>query len=130
MSQEIGLIDAGLIVTSDATQHQLIQIGRASYTDWIGSFSVRITGRHTLTGEGLTMTWEAGVQRFAEGDLAYVGGDPVCLISFRDGTAATWVVTPGLLDDNLVFDVQTPDSSDEVTWSALATGAIEFYVAP
>jgi len=130
MSQEICLIDSNSLVTNDVTQHQLIQSGRAEYTDWIGSFSIRITGRHTLTGAGLTMTWEAGVQRFAEGDLAYVGGDPVCLISLRDSVAATWVVTPGLLDDNLVFDVQTPDSSDEVTWSALITGAIEFYVAP
>jgi hypothetical protein len=126
MAQEIGLIDNSSLVTSDATQHQLIQIGRAFYTDWVGSFSVRITGRHTITGEGLTMTWEAGVQRFAEGDLAYVGVEPLCIASFRDATADTWVVTPALLDDNLVFDVQTPDSSDEVTWSALAIGAIEF----
>lgn len=126
MAQEIGLIDNGSLVTSDATQHQLIQIGRASYTDWIGTLSVRITGRHTLTGEGLTMTWEAGVQRFAEGDLAFVGVEPLCVADHRDSVAETWIVTPALLDDNLVFDVQTPDASDEVTWSALAIGAIEF----
>ena len=130
MSQEIGLIDSGSLVTSDLTQHQLIQSGRAAYTDWIGSLSVRVTGRHTLTGAGLTMTWEAGVQRFAEGDLAYVGSDPACVVSLRDSVAATWVVTLGLLDDNLVVDVQTPDSSDEVTWSALISGAIEFSEAP
>lgn len=130
MSQEIGLIDCSSLVTSDLTQHQLIQSGRAWYTDWIGSFSVRITGRHTLTGAGLTMTWEVGVQRFAEGDLAYVGGDPVCVMSLRDSVAATWVVTPVLIDDNLSFEVQTPDSSDEVTWSALIMGSIEFYEAP
>ena len=130
MSQETGIIDSSALTTSDATQHQLIQIGRAALTDWVGSFSTRITGRHTITGECLVQVWESAVQRFAEGDLAYVGVAPMCVASFRDAAADTWVVTPALLDDNLVFDVQTPDSSDEVTWSSITTGAIEFYVAP